>query len=139
MKGFVLIYTIATVARLPYACCIMSCVLFARKSSKKQYFNILQLTLFTLLPGSKFTKCSSILNYRVILIFGTSEGIENCFEKSKVKIKCSTKKGNNLRSELLKFQSSRFYCWRHQDSTIIYEVQMRDKNIFCKDTFPMII
>ena len=69
---------------------------------KEHYFNTCTSTdfVYSLSPGSKFTKCCSIY-YGGMLIFGTTEGIENWFAESKMKMKCLTKNGNNLRFELL--------------------------------------
>lgn len=50
--------------------------------------------------------------------FGTTEGIENWFAESKVKMKCSTMKGNNLGFELLRIPVMKI---------LPYEVYMRDK------------
>ena len=59
-----------------------------------------------------FTKCSSRY-YSGILIFETTKGMENWFAESKVKVKmkCLTKKGNNLGCELSRVSN-------HHDSTI---------------------
>ena len=57
---------------------------------KEHYFNTSTEFVYSLLPGSKFTNCFSIYNSG-ILIFGTTEEIENWFAESKAKMKCSTK------------------------------------------------
>jgi len=84
---------------------------------KEHYFNTSTDFVYSLSPGSKFTKCSSVY-YSGILIFGTTEGIENWFAESKVKMECSTKTGNNLQFELLRVPIIKILLLRDQDSTV---------------------
>ena len=88
---------------IPVYCCLQE------SQVKEHYFNTSTDFVYSLSPGSKFTKCSSIY-LSGILIFETTEEIENWSVESKAKMKCSTKKGNNLLFELLQVPIIKIYC-----------------------------